>query len=148
MVPVLADPDLYRFTGGAPPGPEELERRYRAQIAGPARPDETWHNWILRRRSDGQVVGYVQATVTGTRADVAWLVGVPWQRQGYATEAARAMCDWLLAAGVEQLTAHVHPDHDASGRVAAAAGLTGTAVLDEDGERRWTNRPGGVRPAP
>lgn len=147
MVPVLADPDLYRFTGGTPPGPEELERRYRAQIAGPATPDETWHNWILRRRADEQAVGYVQATVTGTRADIAWLVGVAWQRQGYATEATRAMCDWLLTAGVEHLTAHIHPDHDASAQVAAAVGLERTAEVDEDGEQLWTNRPDGARPA-
>jgi len=144
MVTVLADPDLYRFTGGTPPDPEELERRYRAQVAGAAASGEAWHNWILRRRSDDQAVGYVQATVTGSRADVAWLVGVPWQRQGYATEATRAMCDWLVGSGVGHLTAHIHPDHDASARVAAAVGLTRTAVIDEDGERLWTNRTDGV----
>ena len=38
MQAVLAEPALYRFTGGSPPSLEQLEQRYRAQIAGPDAP--------------------------------------------------------------------------------------------------------------
>jgi RimJ/RimL family protein N-acetyltransferase len=94
----------------------------------------------VRRRADSAAVGTVQATLTrhaeGWRAEVAWVVGVPWQGRGYAAEAARALAGWLLEAGVGELVAHVHPDHVASARVAAAAGLVVTADL-VDGERVW-----------
>jgi RimJ/RimL family protein N-acetyltransferase len=152
MVGVLADAGLYTFIGGEPPTADGLRGRYSAQVAGSGRPDEEWLNWIVR--VDGEPVGYVQATVTpgagevpgprerserqqhGLRADVAWVIGAPWQGRGYAREAARALVGWLRERGVRTVDAHIHPDHDASGRVAAAAGLT---VTDEvvDGERVW-----------
>ena len=139
MVAVLADPALYRFTGGKPPTPVDLERRYRAQVAGRS-PDgtETWRNWIVRLRDGGAAVGFVQATLTDadTTADVAWVIGTPWQGRGYATEAAGAMVAHLVAGGVRTVTAHVHPDHAASESVAARIGLRPTGEV-EDGERLW-----------
>jgi RimJ/RimL family protein N-acetyltransferase len=139
MVGVLADPVLYAFTGGTPPSAAELRDRYERQAAGRS-PDgtEAWLNWILRRRPTGEAIGYVQATVTdgGTRAEVAWVVGVAWQGRGYAREAAAALVAWLERHGVATITAHVHPDHAASAAVAAAAGLERTDVV-EDGELVW-----------
>jgi RimJ/RimL family protein N-acetyltransferase len=143
MVAVLADPELYRFTGGEPPPLAALRRRYEAQVAGRS-PDgrEAWHNWIVRLADDGASIGFVQATVVddddgaGACADVAWLIGVPWQGLGYAAEAAGALVAWLLARGVTPVTAHVHPDHAASARVAERAGLSATTQI-EDGERVW-----------
>jgi RimJ/RimL family protein N-acetyltransferase len=141
MQTVLAEPALYRFTGGSPPSLEQLEQRYRAQIAGPDAPDVSWHNWIVRLRAEGPAVGFVQATVTRDTADVAWLIGVPWQRQRIAVEAASAVCDWLSTQGVRRLTAHIHPDHVASAKVARQIGMVATGVLDTDGEQIWTGHP-------
>ncbi len=128
-----------RFTGGEPPSLPDLERRFEAQAAGRS-PDgtETWRNWIVRLLDDGAAVGFVEATLTDDdrAADVAWVIGVRWQRQGYAGEAARAMVTHLFAGGVGTVTAHVHPDHAASGRVAAATGLSPTDEI-ENGERVW-----------
>ncbi|MFF1960235.1 GNAT family N-acetyltransferase [Streptomyces sp. NPDC058220] len=69
-------------------------------------------------------------------AEIAWVVGTPWQGRGIATEAARALVRWLDEQGVRTLIAHVHPDHGASAAVAAAVGLTPTDVW-HDGEVRW-----------
>jgi RimJ/RimL family protein N-acetyltransferase len=135
MAKVLADPDLYTFTGGEPPTVEGLENRYRRQLAGPARDDEDWLNWVLQH--DDRLVGYVQATLTGSTAEIAWVVGTDWQGRGYAKEAALGLVAWLREQGVEQIIAHVHPDHGASAAVTAAAGLTRTDTL-EDGEYLWT----------
>jgi RimJ/RimL family protein N-acetyltransferase len=66
---------------------------------------------------------------------------VPWQRRGYATEAARALVAGLVEAGVGEIVAHVHPDHLASAGVAAAAGLVATDE-EVDGERVWRYRGG------
>ncbi|MGF1665517.1 MAG: GNAT family N-acetyltransferase [Acidimicrobiia bacterium] len=135
MTLVLADPSLYEFTGGAPPTPEGLTAQYRGQVAGSGDDGEVWHNWVIRL--DGAAVGFVQATVTGASSDVAWVVGVAWQGRGIATEAAGAMCQWLIGGGVQRLEAHVHPGHVASQRVAAALGLVDSGELDDEGESIW-----------
>jgi RimJ/RimL family protein N-acetyltransferase len=139
MVAVLADPELYAFTDGEPPSLDQLQARYRAQIAGSPDPAQRWHNWIIRIAETSEAVGFVQATVTQDDADIAWVVGVAWQRQGFAREAAEAMCDWLRATGVRSIRAHVHPDHHVSGRVAAACGLRATGSIADDGEQLWVS---------
>ncbi len=139
MVGVLSGDALYAFTGGAPPGLDELRSRYARQAAGRS-PDggAEWHNWILRRHPGGQAVGYVQATITGAGrcAEIAWVVGLEWQGQGYATEAAQALAGWLDGRGVGVIQAHIHPGHAASAAVARRAGLRPSGV-SEDGEQLW-----------
>lgn len=138
--PVLDDPDLHTFIGGKPATLAELRSRYSRQAVGrSADGRQLWFNWILRR-TDGQTVGTVQATVSAEAetlsADVAWVIGGAYQRQGYAQEAARAMLTWLRENGVAEIVAHVHPEHGASAAVARALGLTPTATI-VDGEVRW-----------
>jgi RimJ/RimL family protein N-acetyltransferase len=139
MAGVLSGDALYAFTGGGPPGLDELRSRYARQAAGRS-PDgaEEWHNWILRRHPGGQAVGYVQATIggAGRRAEIAWVVGLEWQGQGYATEAARALVGWLDGRGVGVIQAHIHPGHAASAAVARHAGLRRSGII-EDGEQIW-----------
>jgi RimJ/RimL family protein N-acetyltransferase len=140
MAEVLADPALYRFTGGTPEDASHLRARYERLAAGSGRADETWLNWVVRRRSDGRPVGTVQATVLDRDGEptawVAWVIGVPWQEQGFASEAARTLVGWLGDQGVAEVLAAVHPDHLASERVAERAGLSRTDELS-DGERVW-----------
>lgn len=140
MAPVLDDPDLHTFIGGVPATLAELRSRYSRQSVGrSADGRQLWFNWILRR-ADGQTVGTVQATVSAEAetltADVAWVIGGPYQRQGYAQEAAGAMLTWLRGHGVAEIVAHVHPEHGASAAVARAIGLLPTAMI-VDGEVRW-----------
>src|SRR5215471_6790944 len=90
MAVVLGDPRLHEFIGGSPLGVLELRAQYRRWQAGSGRPDELWLNWAVRLRETGEPVGTVQATVTqppGGRlaAEVAWMIGVPWQGRGFAT---------------------------------------------------------------
>lgn len=139
MVDLLADADLYTFTGGKPPTCDELEVRYQAQVTGPTRADEQWRNWIVRQFVDRRAVGYVQATIADNVADVAWVIGVAHQGQGLAREAAAGMGGWLVSRGVQTITAHIHPDHVASRRVAAAIGLVPSGVIADDGEMIWTS---------
>lgn len=137
MVHVLADPDLYAFTGGQPPSPVDLERRYRAQVDGSGDPDELWLNWIVRLAGEGHAIGFVQATVASHGSEVAWTIGTAWQGNGYASEAALVMADWLRARHAAPLLAWIHPDHTASHRVAHAIGLEPTDEIDDDGEHAW-----------
>jgi RimJ/RimL family protein N-acetyltransferase len=138
MAGVLSDDALYAFTGGSPPSAAELRARY-ARLAAGRSPDgrQEWRNWIIREPG-GTAVGYVQATITGggSRAEIAWVVGLRWQGRGYASEAAKALVAWLEARGVTSIQAHIHPDHAASAGVARRAGLLPTGRYDH-GEQLW-----------
>lgn len=139
MATVLADPDLYIFTGGSPPTRQELRARYERWTAGSPDSAVSWCNWVIQLRNPRCLAGTVQATIsTGDQpvAEVAWVVGTPWQGQGIATEAARALIAWLRQQSVQTVIAHIHPHHLASAAVAAAAGLSPTGQL-QDGEMRW-----------
>jgi RimJ/RimL family protein N-acetyltransferase len=139
MVTVLADADLYAYIGGFPPTPEALRATYERMIAGSADPEVSWCNWVIQLRETGRLAGTVQATIStgGERlAEIAWVVGTPWQGRGIATEAAQALVAWLAQRSVRTVIAHIHPRHQASAAVAAAAGLTPTDEL-QDGEIRW-----------
>ncbi|MEU8778103.1 GNAT family N-acetyltransferase [Streptomyces sp. NPDC048606] len=142
MAVVLSDPDLHSFIGGTPETAPDLRARYARWEAGSPNPGESWCNWAIRLR-DGQggpLTGTLQATITaddrGATTELAWVVGTPWQRRGIAGEATRGLVAWLRTLPVHTVLAHIHPDHEASAAVAAAAGLTPT---DErvDGEVRW-----------
>ncbi|MFJ6723378.1 GNAT family N-acetyltransferase [Streptomyces sp. NPDC091281] len=138
MAEVLGDPALHVFIGGAPSGAEALRARYERLVAGSPDPGETWWNWVVRQRGDARAVGTVQATVTegGRLAEVAWVIGTPWQGRGIASEAARGLVAHLRTRGVRTVVAHIHPDHHASAAVATAAGLSATEET-QDGEVRW-----------
>jgi RimJ/RimL family protein N-acetyltransferase len=152
MVEVLGDRRLHEFTGGHPATLDELRDRY-ARLVGGGSADRSaaWHNWIVRRLADRRAVGTMQATVTGggRAAEVAWVVGVPWQGDGIASEAAKAVVAWLEQRRVQTITAHVHPGNAASAVVATRAGLTPTDTYHH-GERLWRRRAprrGATRPA-
>jgi RimJ/RimL family protein N-acetyltransferase len=144
MAPLLADAGLYAFTGGRAPTLDELRARYARQATGRS-PDgaESWLNWIVRRRGDGQAVGFVQAAIAAAppppapvTAVLAWVLAVRFQGQGYAREAVGGVVGWLDSVGVQRLVAYIHPAHAASMGVARALGLQPT---DErvDGEVVW-----------
>jgi RimJ/RimL family protein N-acetyltransferase len=100
----------------------------------------SWLNWVIRLRDEDRLTGTVQATVgptdEGPVAEIAWMVGTPWQGRGIATEAARGLVDWLRRQPVRAVIAHIHPGHQASAAVAIAAGLAPTDEW-QDGELRW-----------
>lgn len=144
-VSVFDDVRLHTWTGGAPSSLAQLEDRYERQAVGRS-PDATqgWLNWMLRRSSDGQLVGTVQATSyrstagSSLEASLAWVVGVDHQNEGYGREGALAMASWLRAQGVGELAAYIHPGHDASKGIARALGLRASDVV-LDNEVRWSD---------
>lgn len=144
MAEVLSDPALHTFIGGTPDGPEALRARYERLVVGSPDPAVSWCNWVLGLREEGCLVGTVQATVVGQRAEIAWVLGARWQGRGLAKEAARGLVEWLAARSVRTVLAHIHPGHHASAAVAEAAGLSPTGTV-HGGEARWELT---VRPSP
>jgi RimJ/RimL family protein N-acetyltransferase len=139
MAAVLSSPSLHTFIGGEPLPPDALRARYERLVTGSPDPSVTWCNWVLRLRAESCLVGTVQATVTdgaASVAEIAWVIGTPWQGRGLATEAARGLVTWLGRESVRTVVAHIHPDHRASAAVATAAGLVPTDQWQDD-EVRW-----------
>lgn len=54
------------------------------------------------------------------------MIGIGHQGNGYGREGALAMASWLRAHSVDGLTAHIHPQHEASIGIARALGLSAT----------------------
>ncbi|MBE1537587.1 GNAT family N-acetyltransferase [Actinomadura algeriensis] len=169
MAAVLDDRRLHRHLGGAPLTRDELRERYARLAAGPSPfHQEYWLYWIVRRARDGRAVGYVRATVRpapgryavappdagstvtpaapATVASVAWVIGMPYQGFGFATEAARALLGWLRDQGVREIVALIHPQNRPSAAVAAKLGLRRTAETADD-ETVW-RLPGPGVPGP
>ena len=141
LAPLLDDPRLHEFTGGAPVSAAALADRYR-RLEKRSSPggDQGWGNWVMRVRATGRAVGTVQATLPADGpAEVAWVVAREAQGHGYAKEAARSLVALLQADGWA-VVAHIHPGHLASQGVARAAGLSPTGEV-HDGEVRWVSPP-------
>jgi RimJ/RimL family protein N-acetyltransferase len=139
LFPILTDPALYEYTGDEPPASIHALRAIYAARETRRSPDgaELWLNWLLRDRASGDAIGYVQATVSATSADVAWVVGSRWWNQGFASEAGAAVVEWLRSQGVTEFRARIHRRHAASQWVAAKLGLRSTGEL-RDGEEVWS----------
>jgi RimJ/RimL family protein N-acetyltransferase len=149
MLAVLSGPELYKHIGGEPPSMAEVRERYARQATGSSPNGRYgWLNWVLRRRDDTRLVGFVQVTLSGDgaapSAELAWLIGTDFQGEGLASESAGAVADWLPSVGVGQLTAHIHPDNVASAAVARRIGLMATTDT-KDGEIRWAGQAGVAR---
>ncbi len=142
MFEVLKDPALYGFTEGAPPtDANELGCRFE-RWEKRLSPDgtELWFNWAVRESPSGKFVGHLQASVTSGYADIAWVIGTLWQNRGYATEAAKAVMEWILKLGVNEIRAAINPDHVASIKVAERIGLRRTEIFSGR-EIVWASSP-------
>jgi RimJ/RimL family protein N-acetyltransferase len=138
MHPVLSDVRLHKFTGGDPPASEaSLAQTYSIRVKQLS-PDgkQLWLNWAVREQYSGSAIGYVQATVELEQTLIAWVIGVDWQSQGYASEAARGLVAWLTEFDFSRVRAEIHPDHHASKGVAKQAGLAFSGQFFE-GEEVW-----------
>jgi RimJ/RimL family protein N-acetyltransferase len=139
LATVLADPRLYRHTGGEPLDEAGLRARF-TRLETRRSPDGSyaWQNWTVRLCEGDQAVGYVQATVdSSSAATIAYVIGTAWQGRGLASEAVRAMIWELRARGVREVKATIPPGHKASARVAAAVGLRRTGALTSSSEEIW-----------
>jgi ribosomal-protein-alanine N-acetyltransferase len=117
LYPVISDPSLYEFIDNKEPASEAALRDRLQRLESRLSPDGTehWLNWVVRNAA-GEVVGYVQATVTPDHsAEIAYVFGRAHWRQGYAYAACTAMIGQLRDSyGVTRLTATLDPQNAAS----------------------------------
>jgi RimJ/RimL family protein N-acetyltransferase len=127
MYALLKDPALYRHMDGDPPPSAEHLRGIYGKLESRSSPDgsQGWFNWVVSTL-DGPPVGYVQATVAGELAWIAYVVGSAHQGRGYAREATAAMIDHLGAEhGVRRFLAVAEADNRPSLSLLHALGFRG-----------------------
>lgn len=98
MVDTLSDQRLYAFIPGNPPAVDGLKTRYlKWQTRCSPAQDQLWLNWAARQKIEKNLIGHFQAGLIreSREANVAYLVGFQFQRQGYAFEALTAIVDFL-----------------------------------------------------
>jgi ribosomal-protein-alanine N-acetyltransferase len=96
---VLSEPELYRYLDyGPPPSLEHLRAVYE-ELEARVSPDgsQLWLNWAVRPHGRPPV-GFVQATVGGADAWVAYVLARESWDRGFATEAVQAMIGHLRSA--------------------------------------------------
>ena len=72
-------------------------------------------NWAARLKSDGTCVGTVQVTLPRDgRAQLAYEIGVPYWRRGFATEACAHVIEALFARGATEVRAELDTRNVAS----------------------------------
>ncbi|MDY7100513.1 MAG: GNAT family N-acetyltransferase [Actinomycetota bacterium] len=135
----LRDDRLYRYIDERPPSSLDALRQRYAFLATETLPDrdETWRNWLARRRDNGDAVGTVQATIRDgdSPASIAYVfLHRAWGR-GYASEAVRMMLRELAEVhGVATAQAEIDPGNERSIRLVRRlgferAGAAGTGEL-------------------
>jgi ribosomal-protein-alanine N-acetyltransferase len=133
MFRVLSDPAIYEFENEPPASVEWLRDRFARLESRRSRDgSQQWLNWVLRR-DDGELIGYVQATVhrDGHAAIAYELASAHWGR-GYASEALGAMIDAVVASyGVARLSAVLKRTNHRSLKLLQRLGFT--RAHEEDG---------------
>ena len=125
MFEVLSDPELYRYLEHGPPASLDHLRGVYEQLEARVSPDgsQLWLNWVVRPQG-GAPVGFVQATVSGADAWIAYVLAAACWGRGYAFQATRAVMDHLSATcGVLRFLATVEAENERSVRLLRRLGF-------------------------
>ena len=139
---VYSEPDIRCWMGWDDQIPDEAEARANIERAAVAWRDETWAVFrIVDAATDG-VVGGVNVRFGEFRiGEVSYFLRASARGRGLATRAVRLVSRWAFdELGIERLELRVHPENDASRRVAERAGFQREGI--ERASRPW---PDGTR---
>jgi RimJ/RimL family protein N-acetyltransferase len=133
LVEALGDPSVSAYLGVTEVHTvHAMHLRIERLARGPECTGERWFNFAVRRAADRVVIGRVEATTYASDdaawAELAYLIGPAFQRQGYAREAVGWLLARLDAAGIAEQWAAVHPGNARSIALLAAVGFTRRAA--------------------
>lgn len=101
--PYVSDPEISRYMSWEPHGSLDITRAFIADVC--RRMNEgTTISWVIREKATGKVCGLVSLiaimrthrALRYDKAELAYWIGTPFQRKGYATEACRAALDYAF----------------------------------------------------
>ncbi len=95
---------------------------------------DAWPVWAITTRSDGALVGEVDAVVDDQLVctNLGYYLFPDFWGQGYATEAVRAIADHLVQQGIHRLVATVTAGNQASAQVLKKSGFSYTRILPDN----------------
>jgi ribosomal-protein-alanine N-acetyltransferase len=132
MVELLSDPELYTFVPQEPPELNKLIKTYdfwskRISPEG----NEIWLNWAARLTETGVVIGHFQAGIKeGTESNLGYTVGKQYQRNGFASEALRAILSFLNGEmDLKSIKAWIDTRNIASVKLVEKLGMTQIGVI-------------------
>ena len=80
--------------------------------------------WTIVRKSHNDLAGVIELRLAPPKADFGYILREAFWSAGFASEAATAIVDWVLAQpAIHRVWATCHPDNLASARVLTKAGL-------------------------
>lgn len=119
----------------------ELSEAYAEMLAGcRAQPGKAvWYTaWKITRKADGAFVGDLcfKGLPENGHPEIGYGIQKPYENNGYAAEAARALCKWALEQpGVTAVEAETAPDNAASQHILAKLGFAPLGIMGEEGPR-------------
>lgn len=119
----------------------ELSQAYEEMLTGClAYPEQyLWYvPWKICLIESGTFVGDIcfKGLPESGQPEIGYGILEAYQRNGYATEAVSAMCQWaFMQEGVEAVEAETAPDNEASQKVLLKTGFHPTGVMGEEGPR-------------
>ncbi len=138
----LQDDTIYQWISANKPRDVESLRKRWMQLESRLSPDGTqaWLAWAITTRSDGSLVGQVDAVVDERLActNFGYYLFPKFWGRGLATEAVQVAADHLLAQGITQLTATVTVGNRTSDRVLQKTGFSFTRVIPNNDTLRGT----------
>lgn len=140
LVPLLDDWRVARWLANVPHPYTPAYAREWVEAADTYRVDRRALCLLVASAVDDRPIGGIEINLE--RAEIGYWIGVPFQRQGFATEAVRALLPVAFdTLGLPGLTAATLPENERSARVLAKAGFEDLGVREYDFMLR-----GGVRP--
>ena len=133
---LLSDDRMYSFVPQQPPPTlAALAARYQHLETRRSPPgDEDWLNWVVRSKASSACLGSVQVTIRHDgRAQLAYEIGAPYWRRGFATEACDRVVQTLFDHGIREIWAELDTRNLASIRLLERLGfLRGTLRRNAD----------------
>lgn len=135
VVAYRRDPSVARFQGWGVVDPGEIERDLASmQARSPCDVPGPWFQLAVVERATGLIAGDVGVRVLGEAhdtAEIGYTIAPVHQRQGYATEAVCAACDWMLGPrGLARIIAVVDGRNSPSIAVAENAGFYRVSCIE------------------
>jgi ribosomal-protein-alanine N-acetyltransferase len=139
---------LASVEGMSPSDRAEVSPLWLARVRSSTSPDPWVHGFTIVSRAPEVIIGmcgYKGPPDSDDSIEIAYGINPPYQGQGYATEAARALSTFAFDSGqVKVVRAHTKPENNASTRVLTKCGFecVGEVVDPEDGlVWRWELQP-------
>ena len=134
---VYSEPDIRRWMGWDDRPPDDAEARANIERAARAWEERTWAVFRIVDAATGKVVGGVNLRLGDHRTgEISYFLRSSARGRGLATRAVRLVAGWAFdELGLERIELRVHPENEASRRVAARAGFMREGV--ERASRAW-----------